>query len=161
METSVTDTSREPLAPKRVRPPRSFFVGRGTVIAFLKFITIGGTGLCLTLAVTYTLTDIVHIWYFWSFLVATFLAWTFVFFMNALFTFANEGHSHLTFKRYLGFMFSYLLVFWISAGITYILTSILFVPYLVSIIIGTVATTLLTFTLSKFLIFSHGKSMRS
>jgi putative flippase GtrA len=127
-----------------------------TALAFVKFVLVGAAGLGVTLAVTYLLTDILHIWYFWSFLAATFITWTFVFLANALFTF-KEGSigSFLTVRHYLSFMLGYLVVFWINAGTVYVLTSVLSVPYLLSIIMGTLTTTALTFILSKFVIFSR------
>ena len=124
------------------------------MIAFITFLVVGGVGLCITLGITYVLTEVLHLWYFWSYLIATVLAWTFVFFANALFTFSTDGRSHLSWKRYITFMLGYLLVFWINAGSVYVLTSILAIPYLISITLGTIATTCLTFLLSKFIIFS-------
>jgi len=128
-----------------------------TLFALLKFLAIGSLGLCITLASTYLLTDFFHLWYFWSYLIATIIAWTFVFFANALFTFAVYGRSLLAWSRYVKFILGYLMVFWIGAGTVYFLTSFLFVPYLISIIIGTMATTSLTFTISKFIIFVHAR----
>ena len=123
--------------------------------ALILFLLVGGIGLCLTLSITYALTSFAHLWYLFSFIIAAFITWTFVFFANTFLTFKNQKPASI--KGYLTFMSSYLAIFWINGGIVYVLTSLLSIPYTISIIIGTVVTTLFTFVLSRFFIFSPSK----
>jgi putative flippase GtrA len=118
---------------------------------FAKFVLVGGTGLCIVLALTYILTDILHVWYFISFVLSTWVSWTFVFFGNAIFTFDAE-HA-IKVQNYFTFIAGYLMLFCVNASIVFILTSVIGVYYEISILVGTAVTTLLTFWFSSSVIF--------
>ena len=119
---------------------------------FAKFALVGGFGLCIVLALTYVLTDVFHLWYFFSFIVSTGVAWTFVFFTNATLTF--DSKSSITLQKYAAFISGYLVLFCVNAAIVYILTSLVGVFYEISILAGTGLTTLLTFGFSRTFIFT-------
>ncbi len=121
---------------------------------FLKFLFAGFVGLCINLGVTYILTEYLHVWYFWSFLAGTIISWTCSFFINALYTFSNTPRGYGGwFKKYAVYIFSYLIFFWVNAGIVYVSTSILSIHYIFSIILSAVCTTIGTFTINRWVIF--------
>lgn len=125
---------------------------------FLKFCLVGSAGLLLNLFLVYLFTDIWGIWYLLSFLIATFFTWTFIFFTNSLFTFHDRNTIHY-FKNYTSFMLGYAGLFWVNLAMVYIFTSILSFYYLLSIVIGTIITTILTFAYNNRVVFrSHWKS---
>jgi putative flippase GtrA len=114
----------------------------------MKFICVGVAGLLLNLGITYVLTERLRLWYFTSFLIATFFTWTFIFLMNSVFTFA--GHSkNRYFKRYVTFMLGYASLFWVNALLVLISTSFLHVLYLISIIFATIITAIFTFLFNE------------
>ncbi len=119
---------------------------------FVKFIIIGGIGLLVNMSVTYVGVQYFGLWYLWSFFLAALVGWTVIFIGNALFTFPeHERNSYI--KKYITFIIGYSVMFSVNASIVFFLTSILSIYYLVSIIIGTIITTLLTFTFNKKVIF--------
>ena len=120
-----------------------------------RFLAVGVTGLGVLLASTYVLTEYLHVWYFWGYVVATLLSWSCIFFLNSIFTFAGHNKSGYG-KKYLTFLAMYLGTFAVNAGIVYSLTSLMGLQYLLSIIVATAITTSITFTLSKTFIFTYG-----
>ena len=116
------------------------------------FISVGGIGLLVNLLITYIGVQYFDLWYLWSFFLAALVGWTVIFIGNALFTFPeHERNSYI--KKYITFIIGYSVMFSVNASIVFFLTSILSIYYLVSIIIGTIITTLLTFTFNKKVIF--------
>lgn len=124
-----------------------------TLRQFFVFLLAGGVGLLVTLGVTYLLTEGLHWWYLWSYCIATLCGWTSSFFINSLATFA--GHAKKRYGRtYLIFLSIYVATFMLNSALVYVLTSKVGLYYLLSIIIASVVTTLITFSLSKKVIFT-------
>ncbi len=128
---------------------------KSTISSFIKFVAVGGVGLLVNLGITYMLTDLLGVWYFWSYTVATLVSWSSIFLMNSLFTFAGHDKERYG-TRYMSFLTAYLVAFVINASLVYLLTSHAGVHYLFSIIIATVITTGITFTISRMFIFTYG-----
>ena len=122
------------------------------MLTFTTFAVIGGGGLLLNLAVTYALTTYAHLWYFFSFIIATFVSWTAVFFANSHITFAGHSKEAYT-RRYLTFITGYFVIFLLNATLVYMLTSILHMHYLVSITVVTGMSAIATFVFSKKLVY--------
>jgi putative flippase GtrA len=121
---------------------------------FIIFAVVGGGGLIINLAVSYALTTYAGLWYFFSFIIATFVSWTFVFLANSLITFA--GHSKERYaRRYATFMTGYLAIFCVNAALVYALSSLLHVYYLLSITLVTLCSAVVTFFFSKRHVY-HG-----
>lgn len=119
---------------------------------FLRFVLVGGAGMLVNMGVTYAGVEYLGLWYFWSFCLASLVGWTAIFIGNALFTFPeHERHSYL--QKYIVFILGYTGMFWVNAALVFLFTSILFIHYLVSIVLGTMITTLLTFSFNKKVIF--------
>jgi putative flippase GtrA len=118
---------------------------------FAKFVLVGGTGQGLIMVVTYALVSVVQMWYFLSFILASVVGWTFVFFANARFAFVT---NKLSAKSYIIFLGGYVLLFCLNSGIVYGLTSGLNVFYEVSIVIGALVTVVPTFLFNRFLVFA-------
>lgn len=121
---------------------------------FFKFLIVGGGGFISNLFLTYFLTDIVGFWYITSFMISAIITWTGMFFANLLFTFRDEDNtSH--FSKYVSFIAGYTALFFINLAIVFVLTSFLSIHYLVSVSIGTVFITALTFLYSKFFVYQE------
>jgi putative flippase GtrA len=124
---------------------------------FLRFIVVGLFGLLVNLTVTYSFTEFMGLWYFWAFIIATFVSWTTIFFANSLLTFVGHEKNKYT-QKYTFFIFLYIIAFIFNATLVYIFTSWVGLHYLLSIIISTALTTVITFTFSRNLIFTYGKN---
>lgn len=119
---------------------------------FIKFAAVGILGLVANLGVTYLFTELFGFWYFLSFLIATLVAWTLMFMVNSIFTFA--GHSKENYgNKFLIFLIVYLGAFLVNASLVYAQTSIFFIHYLISISTATIITSIITFTLSKKFVY--------
>lgn len=128
-----------------------------TLVKFVTFGVVGGTGLLVNLGVTYVLTQYAGLWYFFSFIIATFVSWNVVFFANSLFTFRGHPKEHYA-RRYATFMLGYLGIFFFNAALVYTLTSILHFYYLLSITFVTALSTILTFLFSKKFVYHRGST---
>lgn len=122
------------------------------MMQFVRFVLIGGIGMLINMGVTYLGVEYLGLWYLWAFCLAALVGWTAIFIGNALFTFPeHERHSYR--RKYVTFILGYTSIFWVNAGLVFVFTSLLSVHYLVSIVLGTIITTLLTFTFNKKVIF--------
>ncbi len=119
---------------------------------FIKFCTVGGIGLLINLGITHGLVVWAQVWYLWAFVLALLFSWSLTFVLNAFFTFPEHERSAYL-KKYFLFLASYGLVFCINTAIVYVGTSILGLHYLISICISALITTLLTFSISKHVIY--------
>lgn len=119
---------------------------------FILFCFVGGVGLLVNLAISYALTEYAGLWYFFSFIIATLVAWTVMFFLNSHVTF--KGHSKENyFKRYITYITGYTGAFFVNAALVFILTSIMNIYYIISIIVAAVITTIITFSFSKSYVY--------
>ena len=120
---------------------------------FVTFVLVGGCGLLLNLGISYLLTDILGLWYFVSFVIATLVTWTAIFFANSCLTFA--GHSQERYMgRYIKFIVGYLGIFIFNASLVFLLTSVLHVHYLISITISSAITSIFTFIFSSKYVYN-------
>lgn len=119
---------------------------------FLKFCLAGGGGLIINLFITHFGVTVLGVWYFWSYLVATLVGWSFIYTVNALITFPDPVRSQHA-RRYALFLGGYLVFFAVHAALVYTGTSVLNFHYFVSIIAATVVTTILTFFYSKYVVY--------
>ncbi|MBX4192466.1 GtrA family protein [Candidatus Parcubacteria bacterium] len=123
---------------------------------FIRFVLVGIAALGINLVVSFLLTEYLHFWYFWSFVVGVVCSWTFLFFANAYFTFGQtEG---LQFQNYAVFVGLYLGAFVINATLVLVLTSAWEIYYPISIAIAAFVTSLITFSASKKFVYTleHG-----
>jgi putative flippase GtrA len=125
------------------------------------FVFAGAAGLLINLSLTYFLTEYVRVWYLWSFCIGTIVSWTCSFFLNAFLTFNYRPNALRDWcTRYLLYVMGYLGFFWINIGIVYAGTSIMGLPYLVSISLSAVATTAGTYLMSRSVVFSPREQTR-
>lgn len=117
------------------------------------FVIIGVSSSFLIIILTFILTEYLHFWYLLSFIVSAFFSWTYNFIMNAKFTFQNYRSDDI-FKKYILYIKGYIFLSLISFGSVYILTSILYFNYLISIFIITIIMSLVTFYFNRKLIFN-------
>ncbi len=121
-------------------------------LQFIRFCLVGGVGLLVNLAVTHIGVVIFGAWYFWSYLCGVLLGWTSSFILNALFTFPEHQREEYA-KKYTLFVATYAVIFALNAGMVYVLTSLMGVHYLISITISAFATTLVSFSFNKHVIY--------
>lgn len=119
---------------------------------FIRFCLVGGSGLLLNIALTHLGVTVFGWWYFWAYLIATLLSWSFMFWANTFFTFPSDTRTTHS-RRYALFISGYGVILGVNAGLVYAFTSYGEVHYVWSIIIATAITTLLTFTFSKYVIY--------
>lgn len=117
------------------------------------FLLAGFVGLLVNMGVTYALTELSGLWYFWSFLIGTLVSWSVSFVINARLTFPGVRSPGELLRRFGLYVSGYLGFFWINAGIVYVLATILDVPYLAAIVASAVTTTAGTFLMSRSLVF--------
>jgi putative flippase GtrA len=119
------------------------------------FVFFGGCGTIVVTGLTYLLTEYIGWWYFYSYLLATFATWTLLYFAHSLVTFAEheakQGHA----LRYSTFMLSYLSVFAGNAGLVLLLTSMLKVPYLLSIIFATIVMASINYIINSRYVYTR------
>ena len=120
----------------------------------VRFVVVGSAGLVLNMVCTYAFTEVVGLWYFWAFIIGTLVAWTASFLLNSAFTFPDHRKERMV-DKYVSYLLLYALAFAFNAGLVYCLTSFVKVHYLISIGIAAVATTAITYSLTKALIFAH------
>lgn len=118
----------------------------------MRFCAVGGAGLLVNLAVTYTFVTVFGFWYFWAYIIGVLCGWTCSFVLNALFTFPAHRKSGYH-KKYALFIASYIVIFVINAALVYLLTTLLGIHYLVSISASALTTTLLSFSFNKHVIY--------
>ncbi len=118
---------------------------------FLKFCAVGGIGLLINLGITHAGVTL-GLWYLYAFIIGLIISWSCSFVLNAFFTFPEHTHDSYG-KKYSLFIASYALVFVLTIGIVYALTSIVGIHYLISICISAVITTLLTYSFSKYVVY--------
>ncbi|MDB5244606.1 MAG: hypothetical protein JWN18_476 [Parcubacteria group bacterium] len=123
-----------------------------TSFQFIRFCTVGGVGLLVNLLVTYVGVAVFNIWYFWSYCIGVLAGWTASFVLNGLFTFP-EAQRGSYIRKYSLFISSYIGIFATNAAMVYILTSKMSVHYFYSIIISAFATTLISYTINKHVIY--------
>lgn len=124
---------------------------------FFKFLVVGGLGFMSNLIFAYIFTDIFGLWYIASFVISALMTWTGMFFGNLFFTFREEVYTGYL-GKYVSFIAGYSVLFLFNLTIVFFLTSVIGLYYLLSISIGTIFTTVLTFLYSKFFVFRLGSN---
>ena len=111
------------------------------------FVVVGGIGSVFILLMTYIMTDILGLWYLFSYIVSTISGWTLVFVLNRKFTFKifiNERQS----TQYFKFIVIYGFMGLINFSLVFFLTSIINIYYLLSIVLVVVPISLINFFIS-------------
>lgn len=116
------------------------------------FFIIGVSSFLLNLLLTFIFTESLHFWYMLSFVIATFITWTFSFIMNSLFTFSGHGKSGYV-ARYLGYLAIYGAIGLITFTLVYLLTTILGFYYLLSVALVGLLMSFFTFLINKRFVF--------
>jgi putative flippase GtrA len=119
---------------------------------FIRFCLIGGTGLATILALTHVGVQLLHLWYFSAYLIATLVGWSIIFLFNTLWTFPDAKHPRHP-GHYLAFLAGYVGIFCMNASLVYILTSLFGIHYLVSITFASGVGTIFSFLFNKHVIF--------
>lgn len=119
---------------------------------YLHFIIIGASGTVLVFIMTFILTEHVHLWYLFSYIISTLCGWTYNFIMNSKFTFQGHNTDNLL-KRYIFYIQGYILLSLVSFSAVYVLTSILYLHYLISMSIITITMSIITFNFNRKFIF--------
>jgi putative flippase GtrA len=122
-------------------------------IQFLRFCLVGTAGLLVNLAVTFVAVSVFGVWYFWAYLCGVLCGWTASFVFNAFFTFPEHRRGSYI-KKYTLFVATYAVILALNSLMVYGLTSLVGVQYLISITISALLTTLLSFSLSKRIIYT-------
>ena len=110
----------------------------------------GGTGTVLNLATAYILTSLAHWFYFYSYIVGSFINYTFNFFWHRAITFRCKDK---TAKRAAFYYISNIILGLFALGFTYIFTSIFHIQYLISGLIATIVVVIINFLFSKLITF--------
>lgn len=126
----------------------------------LRFVLVGGLGFLINLGIVIALTEGIHLWYFYSYLVGAVVNITFNFFLNSFVTFRNHGRTDMG-RAYASTLVLYGAVGLVNAGIVFTLTSIIGIYYVASVIIATACTLTLTFFGSKRYIFTKRNAISS
>ena len=116
------------------------------------YAVIGIFGFIINIALTIFLTEVLGVWYLLSFITMTLLTWTGLFFANSYLTFSDGNRSGI-FRRYLAFMGSYILLGSLNFLLLFLSTSIVGIPYTISIVVFSCVFSLITFSLNKDLIY--------
>lgn len=125
---------------------------RQNFLQFGRFCLVGGIGLLVNLGVTHAGVVLFNLWYFGPYILGVFAGWTSSFVLNALFTFPEHKRASYG-RKYALFISMYAIIFATNAAAVYVLTSLLGVHYLVSITASAIATTLLSFSFNKYVIY--------
>ncbi|OHA58422.1 MAG: hypothetical protein A2571_01425 [Candidatus Vogelbacteria bacterium RIFOXYD1_FULL_44_32] len=120
---------------------------------YLWFVLIGALGSLFVLGGTYVLTEFLHWWYLLAYVLATFVAWTAVFFLNAQVTFKDHNRDHYL-QRYLSFFGLYTIIGLVNFGLVFLLTSVVGLYYLLSIVLVVVPLSLFNFWVNQIYIFN-------
>lgn len=118
------------------------------------FVIIGGVGSVAILALTFVLTEFVGLWYLASYILSVLLGWTVAFFLNAKITFQNQARDR-HWRRYLHFLTLYSVLGAVNFALVFWLTSIIKLPYLLSIVSVLVPLSLLNFWINRIVVFNY------
>ncbi len=119
---------------------------RSDLFRYVKFLFGGGLSLLLNLAITYILTEFVHLWHMVSFGIALGC--------EILFLFAY--HSYVTFRKngkFWTFVFVILFISGLNWLAVYSLTEILTLPYLIAIVLAAGVISILNYGVNKKVVF--------
>jgi putative flippase GtrA len=119
---------------------------------FIRFCLIGSAGLAVILALTHIGVQLLHLWYFSAYLIATLAGWSIIFLLNMIWTFPDTEHPRHA-GHYLAFLAGYAGIFCMNASLVYALTSLLSFHYLISITFASGAGAILSFLFNKYVIF--------
>lgn len=123
----------------------------GHLRQFAIFCAVGGAGLVVNLVITHV-GVLLGAWYLYAFVVGLLVSWSCSFVLNAFVTFPEHERARYL-RKYLLYLGNYGLVFLLNVALMYALTSLLGIHYLISIVVCAVSTTLLTYSLSKHVIY--------
>ena len=117
-----------------------------------KYLIVGLSGLAINFFLLYFFTDILGLWYLFSFVVAWFLTITFNFLLNKSWTFgANKKESG--FRQYFQTLGIYIFTFILSVFTMYILTSVFGIWYIVSSLLINIAYPAINFLFFRYWVF--------
>ncbi len=113
---------------------------------YLRFIIGGGLSLLLNLAITYLLTELLHLWHMLSFAIALGVEILFLFVYHTRITFKQNGN-------FFRFAFITLFISGLNWVFVYVLSEVLGIYYLVSIVVSALVISVLNYTLNRFFVF--------
>ena len=117
----------------------------------ISFILCGLIAFIVLVAITYFLTEVVGLWYLFSYLIGVFISWTISFLLNSRFTFNYRGGDKL--RAYRKFIFLYTTGGIVNFLFVYFLTDILGLYYLASILIVAFFIVTSSFFINREIIF--------
>jgi len=120
------------------------------------FIAGGVIGFVTNLLTSFILTDIIHIWYFFSVITGTLISWTVFFLFNYFLTFRDSIPENF-WKAYVKNMLFYIGSAPIGLALIYVLTSIFFIHYLLSLTMVVGVMSIISFLFSKRYVFINSK----
>jgi putative flippase GtrA len=112
----------------------------------------GGTGAVLNLGTAFVLTSILHVYYFYSYIVGSLINYTFNFIFHRAITFNVRDKAG---KRAAYYYISNIVLGAVSLLLVYTFTSIIGLNYLVSGLIATVLVVIVNFFFSKLVTFKE------
>jgi len=124
--------------------------------SFIRYGLAGIASYAFKAGVSYFLTDIFHIWYFYSYVITLAAVIAFNFFSSSLFIFKAGDQAALRFGKYLAFLSVFYLV---DAGLVKLLTDIFSLHYQYSIFISTSSVFFVKYFVYKLAVFNKKEEM--
>lgn len=120
----------------------------------LRFAIVGGSGTVVSLATIYFFTDVTHIHYLISNILAFIfsVSWNFIF--NSLWTFGKEKSGLIGYGKY---VMTSMVTMGIGEALLYLFTSVFGIWYLISSVVTIPITFIFNYTLSKRLVWNQAK----
>lgn len=125
-------------------------ISDNTLMEFTKFLMGGGINFILNITITYALTEFLGLYYLTSFMIVQIILIVYGYLYNSMVTFKIKTKSK---KRFLKFISLLSIFYVINILLVKTLTDIVGMPYLISIIVTIVATTILRFSAYRKLVF--------
>ena len=133
----------------------SYFQFLNKKIIFLKFFIVGGFCGFLDLLLLYFFTDILHIWYFYSGIIAFMIISIVSFLLNKNITFQDKNKNHVS--QYAKYAVIILVGMAINNSFLYIFTDIVGIWYIISRVFSSLIALTWNYTMSKKIIFLNKK----
>ena len=114
---------------------------------YFKFLVGGGISLLISLALTYLLTEYVHLWHMTSFALVLGVEVIFLFLYHSVITFKKRG-------KFLLFIFIILFISDLNWIFVYYLSEVFEIYYVFAIILSAGVISILNFSMNKLLVFN-------
>lgn len=120
--------------------------------SFSKYLIGGVVAYALKTLISFFLTDILHILYFYSYIFSLFFLIIFNFYLNIHFVFHSNGRKKKMFIQYAIFL---LIFTTCDALLVKLFTEVFFLYYIYSIMVSTLLVTMVKFFVYKLIVFRH------